>query len=351
SGLADTLTYKLGLLKKLIVLAPSSTFEFRGPGLDLKVVGAKLGATAMLEGTVRRAGGMLRVNARLVDIVSGQQLWSGSYDRSDTDLFAVQDEIATAVTEALHVVLSPGDESLLAKTSTLSLTAYDAYLKAQPLLATRLHDNMQTAVDYLREATHIDPDYALAWAGLAQALTLAAGYGTLDWGTVAEEAHNAAAKARALDLKLGEAYLAEALVAVSDNQMGGTSQWPDGFITGMLQRALELSPNNSKVLKLQSEFVESKEEGLALLKRAAQLDPEAGIIHLNIAQRYLSLRRFEEANEWGIKAMGVTHPPAELVYATLGEAQLFEPGGLANAARWVLDYQRRFPRKASAYAL
>jgi TolB-like protein len=94
AGLADTLIHKLGQLSQLVVLASSSTSEFRGTGLDLRTVGTKLGASSILEGTVQRAGNQLRINARLVEVQSGQQLWSGSFERQSTDLFAVLDEIA-----------------------------------------------------------------------------------------------------------------------------------------------------------------------------------------------------------------------------------------------------------------
>ncbi|MGH8033580.1 MAG: hypothetical protein ACREO9_00030, partial [Lysobacterales bacterium] len=351
SGLADTLTYKLGLLKQLIVLAPSSTIEFRGQGLNLKSVGAKLGATALLEGTVRRAGGLLRINARLVDITSGQQLWSGSYDRSGTDLFAVQDEIAGAVTEALQVVLSPDDELRLAEHSTANLTAYDAYLRAQPLLAERLGDNMQPAVDHLREATRLDPNYALAWSGLAQALVLAAVYGPpeLGWQLTGEEAHTAAARARALDPKLGDAYLAEALVALSDNQQGAATEWPEGYITGMLQRAIELSPNNADVLKLQSQYAASPEEGLASLKRAAEVDPQSGVILVNIAHAYQGLGEYDEARNWLLKATTVENPPLSMVSFSLTLMDLYQTGRLDLAARWAILAQQRVPEEFYSY--
>jgi len=107
-GLADTLTYKLGQLQQLIVLAPSSTMAFRDPTLNLMEVGAKLGATALLQGTVRRTDNLPRVNARLADTATGQQLWAGSFDRPSGDLFAVQDEVAQSVSAALSLVLSPG---------------------------------------------------------------------------------------------------------------------------------------------------------------------------------------------------------------------------------------------------
>ncbi|HEX9172130.1 MAG TPA: hypothetical protein VF861_05665, partial [Telluria sp.] len=209
AGLADTLTYKLGQLQQLIVLAPSSTIEFRGAELDLLEVGAKLGATALLQGTVRRAGGTLRINARLVEMASGQQLWAGSYDRAGADLFAVQDEIATEVTGALQLLLSPADEQKLTRPMTRSLSAYDAFLLGQAKLASRDADQTLAAIDYFRQAITLDPNYALAHAALAEALVinLSVRYWSRDWDQVRAEARRAAATAQSLDPSLGEGYL------------------------------------------------------------------------------------------------------------------------------------------------
>jgi TolB-like protein len=336
AGLADTLSYKLGQLRQILVLAPSSTREFAGSGQDLARIGAMLGASALLEGTVRRAAGSLKVNARLVDIQSGQQLWSGSYDRSGTDLFAVQDEIATAVTEALHLVLSPEDKGRVTHTLTESLSAYDAYLLGHSRLATRDRAGraMVEAVEYFRRAVKIDPEYALAHAGLAEALFLATGYsgGELSWPVVADEAKEAAARAQAIDPNLGEGYLAQAFSAMGENEYGDGSAWPQEFIAALLKRAVELSPNSAMAWKFYANYTDDSEEKMARLQTAARLDPRSGIILENLASRYLRQGDTQSARYWYRRSLRTAEP-----YFMLGLQGLLDSytaDELDYVARW-----------------
>jgi len=346
AGLADTLTYKLGLLKQLIVLAPSSTFEFRGQGQDLKLVGAKLGATALLEGTVRRAGGMLRVNARLVDIASGQQLWAGSYDRSGSDVFAVQDEIAGAVTEALQVVLSPADESTLVHHDTSSPSAYDAYLMGRARLAQRRNETIGEAIDYFHQAIELDPTFALAHAGLAEAIYLTASYRSWEreWQKQGLEAHHAAGTAQALNPQLGEAYLAQAFVAMGDNDFGAEKTWPDTYIAALLKRAVALSPNNASALKFYANYADSPQESLELLQRAARLDPRSGIIRVNIGEIYSGRGEYDKAAQNYLQAVTAIEPPLLVGYKELIEMYIYGASQLEIAARWGRASRNAYPQ-------
>jgi len=214
-GLADTMIQKLGRLSELVVLASSSSFAYKDKDLDSVAIGLKLGATAVMAGSVQRAGQMLRVNTRLVDVESGEQLWAASFDRKLADIFAIQDEIARAVTESLHLVLTQASEERLSRPSTTSLSAYDAYILGQARMASREDDNLIAALDYFRQAITQDPDYALAHAGLAEALYIVSHKAHLQhsWAGDRAEATRAADTAMLLDPALGEAYLAQALVA------------------------------------------------------------------------------------------------------------------------------------------
>jgi len=348
-GLADTLTYKLGQLKQLMVLAPSSTFKFRGANQDLQEVGAKLGATALLQGTVRRAGGMLRVNARLVDMTSGQQLWSGSYDRAGSDLFAVQDEIATAVTDALQLVLSPEETGRVTHAQTTELSAYDAFLLGQARVATREGTALAEGADYFRQAIRIDPDYALAHAALAEALYLATthGEGRLDWQNVADEARAAADQAQALDAGLGEGYLAQAFAAMGDNDFGDGSAWPKEHIAALLQRAVELSPNNATALKFYATFAASKQDGLAMLRRAAQLDPRSAIVRQNIGDSLAAAGDYAGALDSYLQAAQLVEPYFQLAHTSIPVMFQFLAGETDQAARWARALYRAHPDRES----
>jgi len=350
AGLADTLIHKLGQLSQLVVLASTSTSEFRGSGLDLRTVGAKLGASSILEGTVQRAGNHLRINARLVDAESGQQLWSGSFERQSTDLFAVQDEIAGAVSHALEVVLSPADEGRLTKAPTLSLTAYDAYLLGQSKLAERRRETIGESIEYFRQAIEIDPAYSLAYAGLAEAIYLTSSYRFWeeDWKLQGPEVQRAAATAQSLDPELGEAYLAQAFAAMGDNEFGDAGTWPDAHIAALLNRAIELSPNNANALKFYSNFVESPDESMELLQRAARLDPRSSIIRMNIGEKYLERGEMDLALTWMLKAATAGDKTYLDAYRKISEIYFYDTGEIDEAARWGRALWRAHPENWTA---
>jgi TolB-like protein len=351
AGLADTLAYKLGQLRQILVLAPSSTREFVGGGQDLARIGALLGASALLEGTVRRAAGSLKVNARLVDIQSGQQLWSGSYDRAGADLFAVQDEIATAVTEALHLVLSPEDQGRVTQTLTESLSAYDLYLLGHSRLATRGSSKMHEAVEYFRQAVRADPAYALAHAGLAEALFLASVYysqAPVAWSTDRVEAQAAAAQAQLLDPVGGEGYLAQAFVAMADNNSGDGTAWPREYIASLLRKAVELSPNNATALKFYSDYVDDEDESLAMLKRAAQLDPRSAIIHMNLGDNLGRRGDREAALGHYLTTLSVSGGEFALSQMVLPFILQFDWGRVDDAARWSRLLHQTHPNRENA---
>ncbi|HET6565288.1 MAG TPA: hypothetical protein VFG52_07740, partial [Xanthomonadales bacterium] len=332
--------------KQLVVLAPSSTFEFRGQGLDLRRVGAKLNATALLEGTVRAGAGMLRVNTRLVDINTGQQLWSGSFDRSNEDIFAVQDEIANAVTQALSLALSLEDESLLAQNPTNDLTAYDAYLLGRERLAQRRYEAMPEAESYFRLAAERDPKFALAYAGLAEALYLQVSYKywQTNWMEIGPKARQAAATAISLDPDLGEGYLAQALVAMGDNEHGKAGSWPDSYISALLKKAVDLSPSNASALKFYAHYAEPGEK-VEILVRAAQLDPRSAIIKFNLAENYEDQEKFDLAESWYLAAARSQDPPYLTGYKSLIELHLYSTQKLDQAARWAMAVTQAFPEE------
>jgi tetratricopeptide (TPR) repeat protein len=264
---------------------------------------------------VRLVSGSLRVNARLVDTRSGQQLWSGSLDRNAADLFAVQDEIAQSVADALHLVLNPQDSQRLVDPQTDSLSAYDAYLQGRSALALRTAASTRRAVDHFREATRLDPDFGLAWGGLVEAHYLSASYGFAQhtWPEVSREARAAAGKAQSLDPDSGEAWLAQAFAAIGDNQFGGGTAWPKEHIVALLRKAVELSPNNAVALKVFASLLDVPEEGLAMLERAAVLDPRSAIIRQNIGDMYRDLGNLEKALHYYREALRVV-PSFALAY-------------------------------------
>ena len=211
-GIAEEIINALGRLPGLRVAARASAFAFRGKADDLRAIATQLGVRTVLEGSVRRAGHRVRITAQLVDVDTGFQIWSERYDRELTDIFAIQDEIATAIAKKFEVALGGEDAGRLVQPGTANLKAYDLYLRGRALLHRR-GASLELAIGTFEQAAALDPDYALALAGLARALVLSAFWGMIEPGAVLGRASEAAAHALRSDAQLGEAHAAAALVA------------------------------------------------------------------------------------------------------------------------------------------
>jgi adenylate cyclase len=165
-GLADEMLERLGRVPGLRVIARSSSFSFKGKDVDARTIAEKLGVTSILEGSVRRDGKRLKLSARLIDGATGQQAWSGSFDREMNDVFEVQAELARAVIDAI-VPAARGEVAKTTPTPTTDLNAYDLYLLAKAQLVLRTPDGMQKSVDLSRQAVELDSGFARAQAHLA----------------------------------------------------------------------------------------------------------------------------------------------------------------------------------------
>jgi TolB-like protein/tetratricopeptide (TPR) repeat protein len=175
-GLAEELLNELAQIRSLRVAGRTSSFSFKGRNEDLRVIGEKLGVNHLLEGSVRKDGSRLRITAQLISAVDGTHLWSQTYDRELSDIFAVQEEIAMAVSEALRITLDVGEMSR-ANGGTNNVEAYDRFLQGQALWNLGGPREVDGASQRYREAVALDPAFARAWRGLNKALTQLMVYG------------------------------------------------------------------------------------------------------------------------------------------------------------------------------
>src|SRR3989440_11363645 len=211
-GIAEDIINALAQLPGLRVAARTSSFAFRARAVELAEVGAKLKVAMVLEGSVRKAGNRLRVTAQLVKVGDGDHLWSERYDRDMTDIFAIQDEIAKAIAERLKVTLDGGAAASLVTPATGNLDAYHLCLKGRYLLAQR-GLGLRKALECFDQAIALDPNYALAHAGLAEACTVLAQYGLVPPGMLRAKARAAACRALELAPNLAEAHAAAGTVS------------------------------------------------------------------------------------------------------------------------------------------
>jgi len=204
-GMAEEILNSLTHLKDLKVAGRTSTFQFKGKNIDLREVGDKLGVSKVLEGSVRKSGNRLRITAQLINVDDGFHLWSERYDRDMDDIFAIQDEIALAITEKLKVTLLEKEKELITKNYTHNTEAYELYLKGRFYLSRR-GKFILTAQEYFKQAIDIDPNYAVAWAGYADASFISSFYSILPGNIVMDKGKEAAETAIKLDPTLCEPY-------------------------------------------------------------------------------------------------------------------------------------------------
>ena len=166
-GIAEEILNALSKVGDLHVPARTSCFAFRETSLDARDIANRLGVEALLDGSIRKAGKRVRINVQLIDAQNGYQLWSQRFDREIEDIFAIQDEIARSVLESLGLALSERDEFRFLKPSTRNIEAYEAYLRGRKLYHKWTRQSVEFARQMFERAVKIDPDFAAAWAGLA----------------------------------------------------------------------------------------------------------------------------------------------------------------------------------------
>jgi TolB-like protein/class 3 adenylate cyclase len=352
-GMTEEIINALARLPDLRVVARTSAFAFKGKDADIRTIGEQLGVKNVVEGSVRRSGERLRVTAQLISVADGYHLWSETYDRDVADVFAIQEEVATKVAEALSVRI--GGRSL-AHGPPPDPRAYELYLTGRQLFGLRTEASMRRAIEHFEQALALSPSYAPALSGLADALTLLTVYGFGTSPGVLARAREAAQAAVRADPLLGEAH-----ASVGRQQYaGGIWDWEGaeqhlrralelspGYAaahmwyaevlmkTGRvaegsteIQRALELDPFSPVVLWSAGRFASwagDHERGIELGKRAVDLSPEFLIARVNLSDSYAAAGRENEAAEILLAAV----PPAaqgELrgAYAAGGPKALLE---------------------------
>ncbi|CAN5879389.1 serine/threonine-protein kinase [soil metagenome] len=290
-GLTEELITSLSQVEGLRVAARTSSFQFKGRSPDVREVGRTLDVGAVLEGSVRKSGNQLRITTQLVNVTDGYQLWSRSYDRELTDVFAVQEEIARAIVEALRVELGVADGAALSAVPTQDLEAYDLYLKGRFAWNQRSAAALPEAVRYLEQAVARDSGFARAWAGLADAYILSVPYAGAPREDTWPKARAAATRALALDGTLAEAH-----TSLAYGTMIYEWDWPAAEAS--FRRAIAANPNYATGHHWYADFLAGRgrlEESLREMRRAHALDPLSRIIGAELAWIYSLMGRTDEA--------------------------------------------------------
>jgi TolB-like protein len=290
-GISEEIINALSKLEGLRVAARTSSFSFKGRAVEITEIARKLGVSTILEGSVRKAGHRIRITAQLVNVADGFQLWSERYDREMEDIFAVQDEIARSIADRFKVTLKADQQEPLVKAGTDNLEAYQIYLKGRALLYQRGR-GLPHALECFKCAVALDSEYALAWAGLADAHRLLVWYGFARPQASLPHSKEAAVRAVALDPSLAEAHIARA-------QAYTFCDWDWSNAEREFLRALELNPRYVRGLGWYGVWYLQAvggrfEEGIALAKQAFECDPLSSYTTANLAWAYAFAGRSAE---------------------------------------------------------
>ena len=302
-GLADELLNVLAKIKGLRVVARTSSFTFKGKSDDIATIGAKLNVATLLEGSVRKSGNRARISVQLVKVADSAHLWSETYDRTLDDIFAVQDDIAQAVVQALRTTLMGSAHEVAsasgvraeianaAKGRTDNGEAHRLLLQARFLINRAGPKDLEQGIDYARQSLAIDPTFALAWTWLSRGLTFAAAHGSAPVVEGNEEARAAAEKAIALEPDLVDAHVA---LVWHKNWY----EWDWRGADALVQRALQLAPDDTGALAsaaMLHHALGQNETSLAYAKRAVDLDPLNPMSWREMAQTLVKIGKLDEA--------------------------------------------------------
>ena len=292
-GMTDELINALAKVPGLHVVSRTSCFAFKGHSEDAREIGRRLQVATVLEGSIRRAGRRLRVTTQLINVADGFLLWSESFDREAEDVFAIQDEIARAISSALRGrLLDPRAEALVRR-PTQDLEAYQLYLKGRQSWNRRTEQDLQDARRAFEQALARDPAFALAHAGMADTWALLGFYSAVPPGDAYPRAKQAARQALDIDPALAEAYPAFAYSAMYYD-------WDWVEAEQAFRRAIELHPGYANAHQWYGNFLSvmgRAEEAIATFERALALDPLSALKYAALGWGCYFARRYQRGEE------------------------------------------------------
>ena len=323
-GMADAVIGRMSNLKKLVVLPTSAVSKYKGPTSDPLAAGRALQVDAILSGTIQRSGDQVRVTVQLVHVARGRTIWSEKFDQTFTDIFGIQDSISDSVVRSLALNLTTDEQKQLGKHYTTNVAAYDSYLMGLYFWNKRSKEGLEKAIDYFGRAVEKDPNFALAYALMADCYYLQVFYGYNPAPDTIGNAKAAADRALLLDDSLAEGHVARAMVHSLQQEPRLTME--------SLRRALELNPNlaiahqryawclcasgrlndavremkraqeldplsatNSTALGILLTFARQFNGALAYCSRAAELEPNNYLVRCNLAITYGLNGMFQQA--------------------------------------------------------
>jgi len=298
-GLAEDLLNALAKIDALKVAARRSAFSFKGKSTTLSTIGETLAVHNLVEGSIRRSGDRVRISVRLINAADGYQVWSEQYDREMRDIFALQDDITLAVVEALKVSLFGDEKAAVLRRYTDDAEAYELFLQGRYQSQKYTAQGWKKAIEFFEKAIEKQPDYALAYAGIAAARGCQWFFGILPAEQTVPQSTTASSRALMIDGGLADAYLPRALITFF-------YEWDWNGAEQEFKACLARDPENAEALSYYAMFLAFAgriEEAISANRKALELDPLAPLINMNGGWTWFAAGRLEEASAQAAKMM------------------------------------------------
>ena len=295
-GMTEALIADLAKVGSIKVISRTSVMQYKGVKKPLPEIARELGVDAVVEGSVMRSGDRVRITAQLIDAATDQHLWTESYERDLRDILALQSEVARAIAKEIKITLTPQEEALLASARPVDPEAHEAYLRGR---YSWNKEDVKTAVDYFERAIDQDPDYAIAYAGLADAYAILGLWGITPPAEAIPKARAAVQKALELDDTLAEAHTPLGLIKFYFD-------WEWSAAQAEFRRALELNPSYALAHDFYAVYLAAVgrlDEALAEIKRAKELDPLSLRMDVALAFQFRLSRQYDRSIEEAQKVL------------------------------------------------
>ena len=330
-GMTEDILTELSKIQDLMVISRTTIMKYKGTTKSLKEIGKELGVGTILEGSVRRVGNRVRITGQLINTANDHHLWAEKFDRDIEDIFAVQDEVATAIANVLRIKLSDEEVMLISSSQTESIEAYDLYIKGRSFSYSYSAPNIYKAINYFNEAIKIDPNYALPYAGIARSkttLSFTQAHDDTFVKKILKEVELHAEKAIALGPKEAEAQFTMGYYL---NRQSDESAYE------YLKKAIELNPSHAHAHdEIGDYYLDSHgnlDEALYWFEKALKLDPDlapAGFLRI-----YTTLKKGQANNALVLVDDGLKRHPNVPFYSTIKHAALMMAGKYHDAYKFM----------------
>jgi len=312
-GMTEELTTDLSKIGAVRVISRTSAMRYKGANKSLPEIARELNVDGVVEGSVERVGGRVRITAQLIHGPTDAHLWADSYERDLRDILSLQDEVARDIANQIRVKLTPQEQAQLSNDRPIKPEAYEVYLKGRYYFSKLSTDGFREGLGYFRRAVELDPQYALAYVGQAECYKYLGIWGALPPRESNSQAKAAIQKALAIDDNLGEAHATFAFLHFAYD-------WDWAGAQEEFNRALELSPRSSDVRLWYAQYLAAmgrQDEAVAEIVKAHALDPVSELTDAMVGRVYLLVRRFDKAIEQFQETLAL-NPESDTAHYDLG---------------------------------